>query len=100
MGIVRDQQWDEFYKSSNPKDPEEIRIKYTNALWKAKKKMDEIRIHRKKRAIKILKEVPKQTNVHKTHTSNICQSLTLSGKPCQFKAVSSCGRFCKKHNIE
>jgi len=28
-----------------------------------------------------------------------CQSLTMIGKPCPFKAVSECGRFCKKHSL-
>ena len=29
----------------------------------------------------------------------ICQAVTMAGKPCPFKATSSCGKFCKKHNI-
>lgn len=31
-------------------------------------------------------------------SSNICQSLTLKGKRCTFKAV--CGNYCKKHNVK
>ncbi len=31
-------------------------------------------------------------------STNICQSLTLKGKRCTFKAV--CGNYCKKHSLK
>jgi hypothetical protein len=35
--------------------------------------------------------------VEAKHKQNICQSITLRGKACQFKA--SCGDYCKKHSL-
>jgi hypothetical protein len=29
----------------------------------------------------------------------VCQALCLTGKKCTFRAVSPCGKFCKKHII-
>ena len=101
--VVRDEMWDDLYKTANPKDPEEIRIKFANALWRAKTRMDSIRLKRKERSIKILTEIPKNLNIEeqiKAVRKKTCQGITMTGKPCQFKAVSECGRFCKKHNVE
>ena len=45
---------------------------------------------------KALKVVP--FHVEKK-SSLTCQAVTMLGKPCPFRATSSCGKFCKKHII-
>jgi len=41
-------------------------------------------------------EAPKQV-VEQKYMGGICQSTTLKGKKCTFKAT--CGKFCKKHSV-
>jgi len=48
------------------------------------------------RSIVVITEPPKLV-VEQKHTSNICQSTTLKGKKCTFKAT--CGCYCKKHSV-
>jgi len=38
------------------------------------------------------------TEPPKVHVS-MCQAETMSGKPCRCRAVTPCGRFCKKHRL-
>lgn len=103
MEVVRDSKWSEIYSHERKRHPEEYAVKYANAFWKAHKKTELIKSEKKKKSLKILKDPPGELfKNHQTPTcSKIkkCQSLTISGKPCQFKAVSECGRFCKKHCI-
>jgi hypothetical protein len=88
-----------FYDEYKSSEPEDFRIKFANATWRASECMNRIRATRKKKSLKIISEVP--LIMPKPHQGKIalikCQSLTMSGKPCPFKATSDCGRFCKKH---
>ena len=102
MEVIRDSKWEEMYRDSNAKDPDEIRIKFADVMWRTYRRFEHSKAERKKRSLKIIEGVPTSTQPQKTSKvvkKQICQSITLSGKPCQFKAVSECGRFCKKHNL-
>lgn len=100
MAIIRDSKWEEFYKSANVEYDEECKVKYANAFWRAYVRQQSIKIQKQNRSMKMLTEVPKQFIATKESVkSRICQSETMSGKPCKFKATSDCGRFCKKHSL-
>lgn len=98
--ITRDSKWYELYSKSNKDYPEEKRIKEANVLWIIIQKHNENIKIRKARSMKVISEPPKivhaASNFNKT---KICQGTNMNSKPCQFKVVSECGRFCKKHNI-
>lgn len=51
---------------------------------------------KKARSVVLIVEAPKHL-VEMKHASNICQSTTLKGKKCTFKAT--CGAYCKKHSV-
>lgn len=58
-----------------------------------------INARKQARSIIFLKEVPKASRMPQPMTKHKCQAVTMTGKPCAFKATSSCGKFCKKHII-
>ena len=62
------------------------------AIFRIKQKYDEYEKGRKDRSIMMTNKILESENVD---TRNICRALTLSGKPCGFKAV--CGNYCRKH---
>lgn len=102
MEVERDAKWTEIYNSTDAKKfPNNDRIKFTTAIWKASKKLEEINKKKKEKSIKIIDITEAETSRQelKVVTKNVCQSQTMSGKPCKFKAVSACGRFCKKHSL-
>lgn len=51
---------------------------------------------KKARSVAVITEAPKRI-VEQKYVSNICQSTTLKGKKCTFRAT--CGNFCKKHSV-
>lgn len=61
-----------------------------------KNKYKQHEAHKKSRSLVVLTEAPKKV-VEPKYVGNICQSLTLKGKKCTFKAT--CGNFCKKHSV-
>lgn len=101
MEIIHNHEWQQIFDSLKNESSEESRKKLTDSLWRAKVRLEHIRSEKKKRSIKIIdsseiKHYP--TEMKKTSVKK-CQSLTMIGKPCPFKAVSECGRFCKKHSL-
>ena len=104
MNTESDPKWLAIYNSEDAKKfPDDTRIKFTRAIWKAKQKLNEINLKKKEKSIKIIDSVEIETlhkeSISRTVVKNICQSQTMSGKPCKFKAISECGRFCKKHSL-
>ena len=100
MEIIRDNKWTVFYADANKTFSEEYKVKQANACWRAYMRQQSIKIQKKNRSMKVLTEVPKQVIAMKESVrAKTCQSETMSGKPCKFKAVSECGRYCKKHSM-
>lgn len=100
--ITRDELWNSIYSDpANAKLTEEIRIKLSNSLWRSRRLLNQINEEKKAKSTKVisLTEVPKMTEMKVETRVKKCESLTMSGKPCNFKAVSECGRFCKKHSV-
>jgi len=68
--------------------------KLANATWKMKQKYSQLKKEKTSRVIQVIDKVPDKI-IEKRHTVHTCQAVTLTGKPCGFKAV--CDGFCKKH---
>jgi len=96
--VIRDSRWDKLYSQTNPKNPEEMRIKEADVLWIVITNYEKDKEERKSLGTKFLKELPKEV-YHEKPKQATCQAVTISNKPCKFKPVSECGRFCKKHLI-
>ena len=73
------------------------------ALARAVESYRVYRENRLKRSIKVI-DPPKiqserPSTVSKRVKNYTCQAILMSGLPCKYKATSSCGCFCRKHNI-
>jgi hypothetical protein len=72
------------------------------AVWKMNESYRKIKEERESKRIKIIdfKDLPKKPAAgtrQSTAQAVTCQAITLSGRPCKFKAT--CGKFCKKHKV-
>lgn len=76
--------------------PDERCAHLARSVFKMKNKYRQHAEYKKERSMVVITEAPKRLVEHK-YTGNICQSTTLKGKRCTFKA--NCGNFCKKHSV-
>lgn len=81
------------YKVSTPNDRCEH---LARSVLRMKNKYKQHEAHKKERSMVVITEAPKNV-VEQKYTGSICQSTTLKGKRCAFKAT--CGKFCKKHSV-
>ena len=97
-----DPKWLDIYKTNKDNEPEVMKLKVSDSIWRSYQTMEKVRAAKKKRSIKVIDFIPDKPVIRQpvsraSSSSKKCQSSTMSGKPCQYKAVSECGRFCKKH---
>ena len=96
-----DPKWLDIYKTNNKYETEEMKLKITDSIWRSYKNMEKFREEKKKKSIKVIDFIPETKSFSSSGMSasrtKKCQSLTMSGKPCPYRATSECGRFCKKH---
>lgn len=99
--VPHDAQWQKLYDQTNKTHSEEMRLKEADVLWIVINNYEQTRDERKAQGIKVLTELPREVYHEKSKFNKIatCQAITMSNKPCKSKAVSECGRFCKKHLI-
>jgi hypothetical protein len=90
----------EFGNAMNICEPSKLDI----ALEKARAVQTEIIVRKKIRSIKIIDASEVRIPVGDMHGSaktraslQKCKAITMSNKPCPFKAV--CGAFCRRHKI-
>jgi hypothetical protein len=76
--------------------PDERCAHLARSMLKMKSKYSQHEEKKRARSVLVISEAPKHVAEQK-HTTNICQSTTLKGKKCTFKAKYGC--FCKKHSI-
>lgn len=76
--------------------PDERCAHLARSMLKMKTKYKQHEEKKHARSVLVITEAPKHV-VEQKHVTNICQSTTLKGKRCTFKAT--CGCFCKKHSI-
>ena len=76
--------------------PDERCAHLARSVFRMKNKYREHEALKRERSMVVIAEAPKKV-VEQKYTANICQSITLKGKRCTFKA--NCGKFCKKHSV-
>lgn len=80
----------------NMSSPDERCAHLARSMLKMKSMYRQHEEKKKARSVMVITEAPKHL-VEQKHSSNICQSTTLKGKKCTFKAT--CGSYCKKHSV-
>jgi len=76
--------------------PDERCEHLARSVFKMKNKYKEHENKKRERALVVIKEAPKKV-VEQKYAPSLCQSTTLKGKKCTFRAT--CGNFCKKHSV-
>lgn len=77
--------------------------KMARAVWRVNESYRKIKDEKEAKCIKVIdfKDIPKKSESGGTRKSAgkvmNCQAITLSGRPCKFKAT--CGNLCKKHKV-
>jgi hypothetical protein len=66
------------------------------SIFKMKNKYTQQCAKKSEQSTVLLNYTPKHV-VEARHKQNICKSVTLRGKSCQFKA--SCDGYCRKHSL-
>ena len=101
MEVIRDQLWQECLvdavKMHRLKEPDERCYKLADATWKCKMAYIKHNNTKNNKAIVVLANPPKENAPDQRTSHKICCAVTMSGKPCRFKAV--CGDYCRKHQV-
>lgn len=71
-------------------------VQLANATWVMKNKYKQVQNKKDNRKTIMIEKTPEVVNEQRT-SKKICQAITMSSKPCSFRAI--CGDFCKKHNV-
>jgi len=101
MQVIRDTMWNtclanavKMYRVSEPNDK---CYRLADATWKCKMSYINHNNIKQKKALIVL-DAPPPANAPEQRTHHkICCAITMSGKPCKFKAV--CGDYCRKHQV-
>ena len=92
MEVIRDERWNHFYNFNKDE-------KTADSMWRFEVRMNKIKAEKIAKGTKFLSEPPKVI-VASTKYLKKCQAVTMNGKDCPYRAVSECGRFCKKHILK
>ena len=101
MQVIRDTMWNTYLsdavKMYRLREPNDKCYRLADATWKMKMGYIKHANIRKNSAIVFLDAPPKEPAIEQRTQHKICCAITMSGKPCKFKAV--CGDYCRKHQI-
>ena len=103
--MMCDTRWTNYYNQA-PKGSDIDPKEFANILWKTEKMARRLRTERLSKGVKFItadkcpKERAETRHPIAPRASGVkCQAITMTGKPCPFRATSGCGKFCKKHII-
>lgn len=98
MEIIRDSLWQtcltDAIKIYRVREADEKCYKLADATWVMKNKYKQHQNKKDMRKTIKIEKTPEVVNEQRT-SKKICKAITMSGKPCSFKAV--CGDYCRKH---
>ena len=101
MEVIRDAMWNtclanavKMYRLGEPNDK---CYRLADATWKCKMAYIKHNNTKNNKAIVVLANPPKENAPDQRTSHKICCAVTMSGKPCRFKAV--CGDYCRKHQV-
>jgi hypothetical protein len=101
MEVVRDAMWStclaNAVKMYRLREPNEKCYRLADATWKCKMAYIKHGNTKKNSSIVVLDGPPKEPAIEQRTSHKICCATTMSGKPCNFKAV--CGNYCRKHKV-
>jgi hypothetical protein len=99
MQIVRDAVWttclNDAVKMYRLSEPNEKCYRLADATWRLKNGYKREKEKRMQRVSQLIDKVPDQPRI--AVTAKTCSAITMTGKPCHFRAV--CGNFCRKHRV-
>ena len=101
--ITRDDRWTNYYNQGVARTDVNAEH-FANIFWKTERMFRKLNDRKVSRGIKFIPmdQCPKEKSEarpgSKVRTVK-CQAITMTGKPCPFRATSGCGKFCKKHII-
>ena len=106
--IIRDEVWkkafDYYMKLHKQKEPNEYTLMWANGSWRAYMWRKEEAKRRAEKSIKLLDKPPPIPQAAPSRfarsSMKTCQAVTLSGRPCRFRATSACGKYCRKHIVK
>lgn len=101
MEVIRDSLWQtcltDAVKMYQLNEANEKCFQLANATWVMKNKYKQAQNRKDNRKTIMIEKTPEVVNEQRT-SKKMCQAITMSGKPCSFKAV--CREFCKKHSVD
>lgn len=101
MQVIRDSMWVMCLQCAmerySVREPDDRCYQLANAVWKCKQKQQEMKDAKMKRRIIVLDKPPEQNAIELRTNVKICSAMTMSGKPCHFRAA--CGDYCRKHKV-
>ena len=78
-------------------EPDDRCYHLADATWKMKMRYLEHQQKKDIQKIVVLEKTPEVVTEQRT-SKKICCAVTMSGKPCSFKAI--CGDYCRKHSVK
>lgn len=101
MNIIRDALWHTCLTDAvnmyRVGEADEKCVHLANATWVMKNRYTQAQKRKDHRKTIMIEKTPEVVNEQRT-SKKICQAITLSSRPCSFRAV--CGNFCRKHRVE
>jgi hypothetical protein len=101
MNIIRDALWHACLTDAvnmyQVGEADEKCVHLANATWVMKNRYTQAQKRKDHRKTIMIEKTPEVVNEQRT-SKKICQAITMSSKPCSFRAV--CGNFCRKHRVE
>lgn len=101
MQVIRDELWNRCFadavKMYRLSEPDEKCYKLADATWKCKMMYKQHADKKQQRQAVVIDKPPEEVREHRNPKKTCC-ALTMSGKPCSFKAVV--GEYCKKHCVK
>jgi hypothetical protein len=101
MEVVHDTLWENCLSNAvtmyRLSEPDDRCYHLADATWKMKMRYLKHQQKKDTQKIVVLDKPPEVVTEQRT-SKKICCAVTMSGKPCSFKAV--CGDYCKKHSVK
>ena len=101
MEVIHDTLWESCLSNAvtmyRLSEPDDRCYHLADATWKMKMRYLEHQQKKDIQKIVVLEKTPDVVTEQRT-SKKICCAVTMTGKPCSFKAV--CGNYCKKHSVK
>ena len=101
MEVIHDTLWENCLSNAvtmyRLSEPDDRCFHLADATWKMKMRYLEHQQKTDIQKIVVLEKTPEVMTEQRT-SKKICCAVTMTGKPCSFKA--NCGDYCRKHSVK